>query len=204
MLCSRAERPGRESLCASCCTPQACVEPAPPLTCVSPPAADSECPQAPCRARDPLQWLCHPPGCRAGQEAFLTPWLYETTSCSVDRLRTDKISWIYRSAGAGWGDPSPSSWFTLLCFCLEEQRRLRGQAATPGALAEQPGWMLTWWGFDFMSTADPRVVIFPTARQSCSLQPWGRRRSLKKPAGLLSPHLHLPSSATQPGCPKGK
>lgn len=213
MLRSRAERPGWESLCAPCCTSLAHVEPAPRLARVSSLSAGSERPWAPRRAGDPLQWLCHPPGCRAGQEAFPTPWLHGGTNCSVDWLRTDKISWIFRSGGAGWGDPHPPSWFRFPCFCLEEQTwlwdSLPWRTAWPGCCSwgrlqnSQNGCRHSG-GFDFTSTPDPRVVILPAAGQICSVQPRGRERSLKKPPGVLSPRLLLASSTAKPGCPEGK
>lgn len=142
MLRSRAERPGWESLCASRCTPPVRVKPAPWLACVSSSSAGGECPWAPCRAGDPLQQLCHPAGCRAGREAFPAPWLRRGTSCSVDWLRTDKISGIFRSAGAGWGDPPPpplcGSDFPAFAWRSKHgcgtpcPGGLRGQAAAPG------------------------------------------------------------------------
>lgn len=213
MLRSRAERPGWESLCASRCTPPARVEPAPRLAPVSSLSAGGERPRAPRRAGDPLQWLCHPPGHRAGQEALPAPRLRGGTSCSVDGLRTDEISGIFRSGGAGWGDPHCLSRFRFLCFCLEEPTllwdSLPWRTAWPGCCSwgllqnSQDGYRHGK-GFDFTSTPDPKVVIFPTARQSCSLQLRGRQRSLKKPPGLLSPQLLLASGAARPRCPKGK
>jgi len=202
MLRSRAERPGWESLCASRCTPPAHVEPAPGLARASSPSASSERPRAPRRAGDPLH------GCATRQAAGLVGRL---SLCPG--LRTDEISGIFRSAGAGWGDAHPPSWFRFLCLCLEEPTRLRDslrrRTAWPGCCSRglpqngrdgcQHGG-----GFDFTSTPDPGVVIFPAARQSRSPQPCGKPRSLKKPPRLLSPHLTWASSATQPDGPEGK
>lgn len=72
----------------------------------------------------------------AGQEAVPASRVCRGASCSVDRLKTGELSGIFKPAGAGWGDPHPSSWFRFLCFCLEEQTglgdSLPGRTAWPG------------------------------------------------------------------------